>query len=75
MKPCPECGSDRQYRYKKPLSAQGGYGPDMLPRLGANMFSPAKFVPVVCAECGFMRFFATKEALIRLESSEHWTQV
>ncbi len=74
MKACPECDSDRQYRYEKTLSAQGGYGPDMLPKLGAGMFKSATFVPVVCADCGFMRFFASADARGRLEGSKKWTR-
>lgn len=72
MTPCPECNSKEVYRYKEPIDAQGGYGPDLLPKLARGLFAGAKFVPVVCAECGYTRFYATKEARYNLPDSEHW---
>lgn len=47
MKPCPECNSDKVYRYKKTIDAEGGHGPDLLPKLASGWFSSAKFLPVV----------------------------
>lgn len=75
MKPCPECNSKEVYRYKKPIDAEGGYGPDLLPKLASSWYSTAKLIPVVCLECGYIRFYAAKEARHNLESSEHWEQV
>ncbi len=75
MKPCPECRSERVYRYKEPIKAEGGYGPDLLPKLGAHLFSSARFLPVVCIDCGYVRFYAAKEALAKLETSEHWQRI
>jgi predicted nucleic-acid-binding Zn-ribbon protein len=72
MKPCPECGSDKVYRYKKNVDALGGYGPDLLPKLSGGIFSPAKLLPVVCLDCGYMRLYASKEARYKLETSDHW---
>ena len=72
MKPCPECHSDKVYRYKDFVDAQGGYGPDLLPKLAPGIFKTSKILPVVCVECGYVRFFASKEARYNLESSEHW---
>lgn len=75
MKPCPECNSEKVYRYKKDIDSQGGYGPELLPKLSPNIFSTAKFLPVVCGDCGYVRFFASKGALEKLETSEHWEPV
>lgn len=75
MKPCPECNSNKVYRYKEEIDAQGGHGPDLLPKLASGILKSAKFLPVVCAECGYLRFFASKEATSRLETSEHWMPI
>jgi predicted nucleic-acid-binding Zn-ribbon protein len=75
MKPCPECGSDNIYRYKKPVDAEGAYGPNLLPKLASGWFSTAKILPVICAECGYTRFFASKETRHNPETSEHWEKV
>ena len=74
MNPCPECNSNNVYRYKEEVDALGGYGPDLLPKLSKNLFSPAKFLPVVCIDCGYVRFFAAKEARYKMENSEDWLQ-
>jgi transcriptional regulator with XRE-family HTH domain len=75
MKPCPECNSDKIYRYKEEIDAEGGHGPDLLPKLASGILKSAKFLPVVCAECGYVRFFASEEAMGRLESSKHWIPI
>lgn len=75
MKPCPECNSDRVYRYKKPVPAATGEGPNLLPKLNPGMLSSPKFLPVVCAECGYARYYASEETRSKLETSEHWSQV
>lgn len=75
MKPCPECHSTKVYRYKKPIDAEGPYGPNLLPKLASGWFSAAQLIPVVCLECGYMRFYAAKDSRHYLEDSEHWIQV
>lgn len=75
MKPCPECHSERVYRYRKEIDAGGGYGPELLPKLQSNWFSSAKFLPVVCGDCGLVRFYASEESRSKLESSKHWEPV
>ncbi len=75
MKPCPECGSNNVYRYKEYVAASGGYGPDLLPKLASSWLSAAKFLPVVCIDCGYVRFFAAKEVRYKLADSEHWDLV
>ena len=72
MKPCPECKSNNVYRYKQPIDAAGGYGPHLLPKLAPGIFSHAKLVPVVCMDCGYIRLYASKDALKKLEKSQHW---
>lgn len=72
MRPCPECYSNKIYRYKKDVDASGGYGPDLLPKLNTSWLSAAKFLPVICADCGLVRFYASDESRQILKSSEHW---
>ena len=75
MKPCPECQSNNVYRYEKYVEAEGPYGPNLLPKLAPGLFSTTKLLPVVCVECGYMRFFAAKEARHNIESSKHWLPI
>lgn len=75
MKPCPECDSKNVYRYKEYVDAQGGYGPDLMPKLAKGVFATAKFLPVICMDCGYLRFYASKEARYNLETSKHWQEV
>jgi predicted nucleic-acid-binding Zn-ribbon protein len=72
MKACPECGSNKVYRYKKEIDAGGGYGPDLLPKLNPRFLGFAKFLPVVCKECGLIRYYLSEESREKLGSSEHW---
>jgi predicted Zn-ribbon and HTH transcriptional regulator len=75
MKPCPECKSENIYKFKKLIDAEGGHGPDLLPKLSSGIFKPAKLLPVLCGDCGYVRYFAAKEALKELIHSEHWKNV
>lgn len=72
MKPCPECNSDNVYRYKEPIDAGGAYGPNLLPKLASGWFSSAKFLPVVCLNCGFTRFYASEKSRQNLKTSKYW---
>jgi len=72
MKPCPECNSTNLYQYKEAVEAGGAYGPNLLPKLESRWFSSAKFLPVVCADCGFVRLYASKESRDKLKESKHW---
>ncbi|CAM4113526.1 helix-turn-helix transcriptional regulator [Shewanella denitrificans] len=74
MKPCSECKSNRVYQYKKHMEF-GGFGGELLPGLAPSMFSLAKFLPVVCFDCGHIRFFASKEARDKLEASDNWEEI
>lgn len=74
MKPCSECKSDRVYQYKKHTEF-GGFGGELLPGLAPGMFSLAKFLQVICLDCGHIRFFASKEARDKLENSDDWAQI
>lgn len=75
MKPCPECSSDSVYRYKENVDSGGAYGPDLLPKLSTGWLSFAKLLPVVCADCGYIRLYADKESRRNLEASEDWTKL
>lgn len=75
IKPCPECGSQEQYAYKEELNPVETTGTTLLPDLKKGMFSTAKYLPVVCADCGYMRSFASKDARALLETSKHWFRI
>ena len=72
--PCPSCDGGNVFVAKKEISAGGGHAPYYLPDLGSFM-SVAKLNVVVCSDCGFMRFFATREAREKLRESEKWKRV
>lgn len=74
MKSCPECKSERVYQYKKDIEF-GGFGGELLPGLASATFSLATFRPVVCFDCGYMRFYASPEARNKLEKSGDWNQM
>ena len=67
---CPECGSDKIYRYQKPVYTGGGYGPDLVP--GVSGWGMAKMIPVVCTNCGYIRQFADDATTSKIESSKKW---
>jgi hypothetical protein len=57
-----------------PTSAGGGHAPNYLPGLG-RFFSSAKFVLVVCRDCGLTRFYAQPDARAELRESKKWKLV
>ena len=71
--PCPECGGRTLFRGPA-TSSGGGHAPNYLPGLGQFLFS-ARFVLVVCRDCGLTRFFAQPEARAKLKESGKWTSV
>jgi predicted nucleic-acid-binding Zn-ribbon protein len=71
--PCPSCRGNTLYRGPA-TSAGGGEAPNYLPGLG-KLFSRAKFVLVVCRDCGLARFFVEPEARARLAESGKWKAV
>lgn len=75
MSNCPECRSDKIYRYKEEIQSGGAYGPTLLPKLNSKMLSEATMLPVVCGNCGYIRLFASQDALRKLESSKHWVRM
>ena len=72
---CPECRSDKVYRYKEEIPSGGAYGPNLLPKLNPSILSEAMMLPVVCGDCGYIRLFASQDALRKIESSKHWVQM
>jgi predicted nucleic-acid-binding Zn-ribbon protein len=73
LAPCPECRGNTLYE-SKPISAGGGHAPNYLPGLGRFVIS-ARFVLVVCRDCGLTRFFASPDARQKLKESRHWKPV
>jgi predicted nucleic-acid-binding Zn-ribbon protein len=71
--PCPNCGGRTLYQGPA-TSSGGGYAPDYLKGLG-RFLSTARFVIVVCRDCGLTRFFAQPEARAKLKESGKWKLV
>lgn len=66
---CSEChGTDL---YTTSVNSAGGHGPVLLPELG-GFLRYAKFDVVVCADCGFTRFFVQTSALAKLPQAQQW---
>ena len=63
--PCSNCGSTDQ-RLARTESVHG-----MLPDAG-NWLTAVTWDVVVCLECGFTRYFASRDALDRIANSKHW---
>lgn len=74
MAPCPECKSEEVYQYKDYIDTTT-IGGELLPKLASGMFSSAKIRPVVCGNCGFLRYFVSNDALDKLKVSKHWLRV
>jgi len=71
--PCPGCGNRTLYQSEN-VGAGSSHGPDLLPGLG-KFVSSAKFVVVVCRDCGLTRFYAQPEARAKLKDSKKWKLV
>jgi hypothetical protein len=70
LTPCPSCGGNTLYE-GQPTSSGGGHSPDYLAGLGKT-FRSARFVVVVCCDCGLSRFLASPEARAKLKESRKW---
>ena len=69
---CLHCGGDQLY--STDTNAAGGYGPNLLPGLG-GYFQGATIQVVVCRDCGWTQFFASKPALEKLEQASGWRKI
>jgi transcriptional regulator with XRE-family HTH domain len=70
MKTCPECKSNRVFRYDGSVDSQLLNG-NLLPGL-TNMFLAPKITPVVCADCGHLRLFVEAKAIKKLDTAKSW---
>lgn len=68
---CPDCGSTELYSHDG-IAARGPHGPDLLPGLSGMLVS-AKMRSVVCKTCGLIRFYASAEALKRVNKDNGWS--
>ena len=66
MKSCPECGSNKVYRYDGEVQMYGGSG-ELMPGLAGGIMSASKACPVVCSECGHLRFFVAPASLAKMK--------
>ena len=73
MKSCPECGSNKVYRYDGEVQMYGG-ADELLPELGGVM-SASRARPVVCGECGHLRFFVAPTSLAKMKRAKKWNLV
>jgi len=73
MKSCPECGSNEVDRYDGEVQMYGG-AEDLLPGLG-GMVSSSKACPVMCGECGHLRFFIAPTSLAKRKRATQWKLV
>lgn len=67
---CPNCGQKNIYQCTFGISG-GGYAANYLPGLG-GLFSSAELYPVICQDCGLVRFFIDEDARSKLEYAEEW---
>lgn len=72
MKTCPECNSEKVYRFTKTIETNPECLPHMLPKLGSGITRYSEFVPVVCSDCGYIRYFADEKARSKLADSKYW---
>lgn len=72
MKPCPECNSEKVYAFKGTIGTNPECLPHMLPKLGSGITYRADFVPVVCGNCGYIRYFADEKSRNKLAGSKYW---
>jgi len=72
MKTCPECESTNCYRYDEAVPAVGAGGPDLLPKLSSGLFKLPKMTPVVCGDCGLVRYYVAPETLDILKNNDRW---
>jgi len=73
MKTCPECHSNRIFRYDGTVDSQLLNG-NLLPGI-YNLFQAPKMRPVVCADCGNLRLFIEAKALRKMEKAKRWIPV
>lgn len=74
MKPCSICQSDDIYEHKGDFEFTGLSG-ELLPNLGKNVLSTAKIQPTVCATCGHVQIFASKDVRTKMKTSKAWKKV
>ncbi len=72
-KTCPDCESTNLY-VQGDIAAKGGYGPDLLPGT-SGIFVYAKMKTVVCKDCGFIRLYASEDALAKVTSDRGWQRL
>ena len=73
IKQCPNCAGSNIYRSVKGISG-GGYAANYLPGLGKFM-AYAKLYPVICGDCGLVRFFTDEETRTKLGMSSKWKKL
>lgn len=71
MKTCPECQSNRVFRYDGSVDSYLGAG-NLLPGLNNIFLAAPKITPVVCADCGYLRLFVEAKVTKKLDNAKSW---
>jgi hypothetical protein len=71
---CANCGGRQLYVTNKPVSAGGGYAPDLLPGLHP-WYRGGRLQLVLCADCGLLHAFADPRAVESLPLSGRWRRL
>jgi hypothetical protein len=69
---CIHCGGGTLYTFR--TASATTHSPPFLRGLG-SFLRFAKVDVVVCAQCGFMQFFADESARTKLAESKHWRRL
>lgn len=69
---CPVCGGREIYVVV--VGAYGGYGPDLLPKIGGFMGGDKKYEQYICGHCGYAQYFVPAELLDQLKSKPNTYQ-
>jgi predicted nucleic-acid-binding Zn-ribbon protein len=70
-KTCPSCGG--REIYFRTVGARGGYGPDLLPKVG-GLLRGGKFELYICGTCGFTQIYVPEKLLsaVREKYDKAW---
>lgn len=71
---CIECGGSNLFKHTKGITGANGYAANYLPGLGGFLYG-ASLYPVVCQDCGLVRFFTNEDARSKLEESKLWERL
>ena len=71
---CIDCGGSNLFKNSAGVSGANGYAANYLPGLGGFLYG-AKLYPVVCQDCGLVRFYTDEDARSKLSESKYWERL